>query len=171
MTLSPSRISRPSRIVLPLDHADAEAGQVVLARLVELGQDRRLAAEQGALGLDAAVADPLDDLAGQLRVVAAHGHVVEEQQRLGPGAEAVVDRHGDQVDADRRVPAGGEGELELRADAVGRGDEHRVAVGAREQADVGRRAGTGRRTRRSTRSRAGVYVRLSSGGSWAIVSS
>ena len=49
--------------LLALDHADAEAGQVVLARLVELGQDRRLAAEQGALGLDAAVADPLDDLA------------------------------------------------------------------------------------------------------------
>ena len=30
----------------------------------------------------------------------------------------------------------GEGELELAADAVGRRDEHRVAIGAREQADL-----------------------------------
>ncbi len=123
--------------LLALDHAEAEAGQVVLARMVEVGQDRRLAAEQGAFGLDAAVADPLHDLLGQGGVVAAHRDVVEEQERLGPGAEAVVDRHRDQVDADGRVPAGGEGELELGADAVGRGDQDRVAIGPAEQADVG----------------------------------
>src|SRR5262249_26647645 len=52
-----------------LDDAEAEPGQVVLAGLIELGQDRRLAADQGALGLDAAVADPLDDLGGQVGVV------------------------------------------------------------------------------------------------------
>ena len=69
-------------------------------------------------------------------IVAAHGDVIEEEQRLGAGTEAVVDGHGDQVDADGRVPAGGEGQLELGADAVGRGDQHRVAVGARQQADL-----------------------------------
>ena len=79
---------------------------------------------------------PLTIAAGQFRVVAAHGDVIEEQQRLGTGAQAVVDGHGDQVDADGRMPAGGEGQLELGADPVGRGDQDRVAVGARQQADL-----------------------------------
>ena len=136
MTLSPGRISFPLEDVLALDHADAEAGQVVVPRLVEVGQDRRLAAQQRALGLDAAVADALDDLAGQRGVVAAHRHVVEEEERLGPGAEAVVDRHRDQVDPHRGVPAGGEGQLQLGADAVGRGDQDRVAIAPRQEPDL-----------------------------------
>ena len=53
--------------VLPLDDPDAEPGQVVFALLVEVGQDRRLAAQQRALGLDAAVADPLDDRGWSVR--------------------------------------------------------------------------------------------------------
>ena len=72
----------------------------------------------------------------QVRIVAAHRHVIQENQRLSARAETVVDRHGDQVDAHGRVPAGGEGQLELGADAVGRGHQHRVAIGARKQADL-----------------------------------
>ena len=49
--------------VLALDDADAEAGHVVVAGLVEVGQDGRLAADQGAVGLHAAVADALDEFA------------------------------------------------------------------------------------------------------------
>ena len=79
---------------------------------------------------------PWTILPRQLRIVAAHRHVVQEDQRLGARAEAVVDRHRDQVDAHGRVPAGGEGQLELGADPVGRGDQHRVAIGARKQADL-----------------------------------
>ena len=122
--------------VLAFDHPEAEAGEVVFARVVEVGQDGRLAAEQGAFGLDAAVGDPLHHRAGEGRVVAAHGDVVEKQEGFGAGAEAVVDRHGDEVDADGAVLAGGEGELELGPDAVGGGDEDGVVVLAGEQADV-----------------------------------
>ena len=38
--------------------------------------------------LDAAVGDALDDLLQQRRVVLRHGHVVEEEQRLGPAQRA-----------------------------------------------------------------------------------
>ena len=122
--------------VVALDDADAEAGHVVIARLVEVRQDGRLAADQGAVGLHAAVADALDQIARQGRIVLRHGQVVEEQQRLAAGAEAVVDRHGDQVDADGVVLADQAGDLELAADAVGAGDEDGMAIIAGEQAAV-----------------------------------
>src|SRR5207249_1747860 len=64
-------------------------------------------------------------------------------ERLGAGDGDVIRAHGDKVDADRVVLAGGERDLELGADAVGAGDEDRVAVAeaaegkeAREAADV-----------------------------------
>ena len=69
--------------MLPRDHAHAEAGQVVIARGVEVRQDGRLAAEQGALRLEAAGGNALDKLLQQVRIVLGHGHVVEEEQRLG----------------------------------------------------------------------------------------
>ena len=52
---------------------------------------------------DAAGRDALDDLLQQRRIVVRHGHVVEEEQRLGPAAQGVVDAHRHQVDAHRVV--------------------------------------------------------------------
>ena len=118
---------------IALDHADGEAGQVVAAVLEHVGQDGGFAAQQGAIGLQAAVADAGDDLLQQRRIVVRHGHVVEEEQRLGAAAQHVVDAHGHQVDADGVVAAGQLGDLELRADAVGATDQHRVFVAAGEQ--------------------------------------
>ena len=62
------------------------------------------------------------------RIVLGHGDVVEEEERLGPAAQGVVDAHGHQVDADRIVAAQGHGHLELRAHAVGARDQHGVFV-------------------------------------------
>ena len=106
MTLSPGRMSLAVEDALALDDADAKAGQVVFSLLIYIGKDRRLAAQEGAFGLDAAVADPLDDRRGEFRVVAVHGDVIEKQQGLCACAQAVVDGHGDEVDADGRVAAG-----------------------------------------------------------------
>jgi hypothetical protein len=114
--------------VLALDHADAEAGHVVIAGLIEVRQDGRLAPHQGAFRFHAAVADPRDQGPGQGRVVPGHGEVIEEQERLAAGAETVIDRHGDQVDAHRIVLVHQAGHLELTADAVGAGNEDRVTV-------------------------------------------
>ena len=122
--------------VLALDDADAEAGHVEIARLIEIRQDRRLAADQGTVGLHAAVADALDQGMDQGRIVLGHRQIIEEQQRFAAGAEAVIDRHGDEVDADGIVLAGQGGDLELAADAVGAGDQDRMAVVPGEQAAV-----------------------------------
>ena len=88
-----------------LDHADREAGEVVLAVGVEPGQLRGLAADEGAAGGLAAVGDAGDHPLGHADVQLARGEVVEEEQRLGAAHDEVVDVHGDQVDADRVVPA------------------------------------------------------------------
>ena len=102
-TTSPGTMAEPSISLFRVDHADAEAGQVVVARGVEVGQDGRLAAQQRAVRLDAAGGDALDELLQQRGVVLGHGHVVEEEQRLGPATQRVVDAHRHQVDAHRVV--------------------------------------------------------------------
>ena len=56
----------------------------------------------------------------------AGGEVVEEEQRLGALHHQVVDRHRDEIDADRVVHAGLDRDLDLGADAVVGGDQHRV---------------------------------------------
>ena len=81
-------------------------------------------------------------------IVVRHGHVVEEEQRLGPAAEGVVDAHRHQVDADRVVHAGQLGDFELGAHAVGAGDQHGVFVLAGKERARENRAGTARRSRR-----------------------
>ena len=88
----------------------------------------RLAAHQRAVGLDAALGHALDDLCDLLRDVAAAGDVVQEDQRLGTGADDVVDAHGHAVDADGVMLVQEHGQLQLGADAVGAGDEDRVLV-------------------------------------------
>ena len=54
------------------------------------------------------------------------GDVVEEEQRPGRLHEHVVDAVVDDVGADAAVAAEPRGQLDLGADAVGRGDQHRL---------------------------------------------
>ena len=105
-----------------------EAGQVVLARRVHVRHLGGLAADQGAAGLLAAAGDAADHRDRGVHVELAGGEVVQEEQRLGALDQDVVDAHGDQVDADGVVAAQLLGQLELGADAVGAGDQHRLAV-------------------------------------------
>ena len=114
------------QLLAPLDGADAEAGEVVVARAVHAGHLRRLAADEGAAGEAAALGDAGDDGLGGAGLKLAGCEIVEEEQRLGALHDQVVDAHGDEVDADRVVPAGVDGELQLGADAVRGRDEQRV---------------------------------------------
>ena len=109
---------------------------------------RGLAAEQRAAHLEARRVDPGHEGRDALGVDDADGDVVEEEERLGAGADEVVDAHRDEVVADRREVAGRARHLELRPDAVGRGHEH----GSRHPPS---RARTGRRNRRGRRGRRG----------------
>ncbi|GIU89632.1 MAG: hypothetical protein KatS3mg010_0731 [Acidimicrobiia bacterium] len=138
--------------VRAVDHTDREADEVELAGLHHARVLRHLAAEQRAARLAAALGDPGDELVDLLRNELADRDVVEEEQRLGTLRGDVVDRHGDAVDADRRAPVREPRHERLRADAVGRRHEQRVAVGLpvdREQpaepADVAHHLGPERR--------------------------
>ena len=84
-----------------LHHADGEAGQVELVARHDAGVLGRLAADQRAAGLAAALVHARHDGGHLVGVDLAGGDVVEHEERLGAHADQVVDAHGDQVDADR----------------------------------------------------------------------
>ena len=69
---------------------------------------------------------------GDVHVELAAGEVVEEEQRFGALHQNVVHAHRHQVDADGVVPVELERELELGADAIGAGDQHRLAITLRD---------------------------------------
>ena len=87
-----------------LHHADREAGQIVFAVRIHAWHFGGLAADQRAAGQFATLGDAFDHLGRDVDVELAAGEVVEEEQRLGPLHQDVVDAHGDQV-ADRRCRA------------------------------------------------------------------
>ena len=118
---------------LSLHDADAEAGKVVVALLIHVWQDGRLAADEGTVAFHAAVGNAPYDALKQRRIVAAHGDVVEEEERLGTGAEGVIHAHRHQVDAHGVVNAGERGDLELRPYSIGAGDEQRILVAAAKE--------------------------------------
>ena len=96
------------------------------------------------------VAMPRDHVGRDVDVELPAGEVVEEEQRLGTLDQDVVDAHRDQIDADRVVPVERERQHELGADAVGPGDEHRIAEAladldqSAEAADAGQHLGAQR---------------------------
>jgi hypothetical protein len=136
-----------------LHHTHRKAGQVVLARRVQVRQLGRLAPHQRAAGLSAPLGDPGHHPLDARRLDARGADVVQEVERLGAVHEHVVDPHGDQVDADGVVAIRLEGDLELAADAVGRRDQHRLRVAGRhpdergEGADAAEDLGTVRAAR------------------------
>ncbi len=79
--------------------------------------------------------DAADHARRSVDVQPAAGEVVEEEQRLGTLHQDVIDAHADEVDADAVVAVERERQPQLRAHAVGAGDQHRlpVALGDLEQ--------------------------------------
>ena len=135
----------PERV--PVDDADDGAGDVDRAGHVDAGHLGRLAAEQrtpdGLAGLGHAGHDLGDDLGHERR----GGDVVEEEERPGALHEDVVDAVVDEVGTDAPPASVTGGELDLRAHAVGRCDEHlaRTEVVGREEAAEGADLGQHRR--------------------------
>ena len=119
---------------------DGEARQVVLVLGVKARHLGGLAADERRAGLDAALRHARDDFSYALRHIPAAGDVVEEKERLGPGADNVVHAHGHAVYAHRVVLAEEEGYFELRAHAVRAGDEdgllHAGEVGQEQAAEA-----------------------------------
>ncbi len=116
-----------------LDHTYTKTGQVVVVAVVKIRHDGGFATQQSTVGLHAAATDPVDDLLQQRRVIAAHGHVIEKEQRFGSAAQHVIDAHGHEVDTHGVVPPEALGDFQLGTHAVGTGNQNRLVVLTLEQ--------------------------------------
>src|SRR5262249_41756561 len=94
------------------------------------------AADQQTARRAADLGGALDELRDLLELDALARDVVEEEERLGPGAEDVVDAVGGEIHAAPAELAGAALEDELRARAVGRGGEQARVVGGIDAAEV-----------------------------------
>ena len=115
--------------------ADDESGQIVIARRVDVGQFGGFAADQRAADLVAGAGHAFDELLDDVGIDAAHGQVVEEEERLGAQGENVVDAVIDEVGADGGVDAGGGGDFQLGADAIGAGNQHGLSPALQVQSE------------------------------------
>ena len=109
-----------------IDHADREAGHIVLVFRIEARHFSGFAADQRAACLTAALCDTGNHLCDLLRVVLADCNIVEEEQRLCTAAGDIVYAHGNAVDANGVVLVHQERQLELGADAIRTGNEDRI---------------------------------------------
>ena len=153
----PAAMVRPSTAPSRSTTPTAEAGQVVLARLVKPGQLGGLAPQQGAARLPAAVGDARDHLLGDRRRPAC-------PRRSSPGTAAArrptPPCRSRSWRPDRCPPCRAcrlsEGQLQLGAHAVGAGHQHRILVALGQ-------ARTGRRSRPGSVNTSGRKVRLTCG--------
>ncbi len=112
--------------VLPVHDADGEACKVILLLRHKAGVFCGLAAKKRRVRLHAAFRNALYDCSDLLREVPAAGDVVQEKQRVAACTCDIVHAHGDAVDADRVVAIQEKCQLDLRADAVGAGEQDRI---------------------------------------------
>ena len=101
------------------------SGQVIVIFGHHPGMLRCLAADQRAAGLDAALADALDDLCNPLGHILSAGDIVQEEQGLRAAADDIVHAHGHAVNTDGIVLVHQQGNFQLGAHAVGAGYQHR----------------------------------------------
>ena len=102
----------------------AEACQIVVIHGHHAGMLRRLTANQGGAGLDAALSHTAYDFRNTLRHVFAAGNVIQKKQRLRAAADHVIDAHGHAVDADGIVLVQEHGDFQLGTHAVGTGNQN-----------------------------------------------
>ena len=124
--------ARPVDGLRLFDDADCESGEIVFAGNEGVRMLGRLPADQRAARHLATGGDALDHFGGDCDFEPFADVIVQEEQRFGTLDEDVVDAHRDQIDADRIVPVECERELQLGADAIGAGDEHRLPVPLRK---------------------------------------
>ena len=110
-----------------LHRADREAREIEIALGIEAGHLRRLAADQRAARFPARMRDALDHDGRRFDIQLAARVIVQKEQRLRALHDDVVHAHRNQILADAAEQAGLDRDLELGADAIGRGDQNRIA--------------------------------------------
>ena len=110
--------------LLLIHNSHAEACQIVVIHGHHAGMLRRLTADEGGTGLDAALGHTAYDFRNTLRHILAAGNVIQEKQRLCAAADYVIDAHGHTVDADGIVLVQEHGDFQLGTHAVGTGNQN-----------------------------------------------
>ena len=111
-----------------VDDADTETREVVVVAVIHARHLGGLAADQGAAGTDTAFGDAADDALGSRHVERAGRVVIEKEERFCTADDDVIDAHGDQIDADGGMALQVDRQSQLRAHAVGPGDQHRLGI-------------------------------------------
>ena len=142
-----------------VDSTDDEAADVIFAVRVKTRHLGGLSADQRAAVLAAGASHARHHLLCDIWRQPTGGEVVQEEQWHRALDEDVVDAVVDQVGADGVVLPRHERDLQLRADAIGAGHEHRLAMllriereEAAKRANVGQHTGRVRRAGQSTES-------------------
>src|SRR3546814_16316077 len=124
-----ARMHRVARELVPTLHrADAEAGEVVVAFGIHARHLRRLATDEGAAGLAAALGDAGDHGFRDAALQSAGREIVEEDERLGALPDAVVDAPGDARVAAAPMAPAADAAPELPAEAALGRDQHRTHI-------------------------------------------
>src|SRR5690606_31623436 len=109
-----------------LSRANRETGKIVIAVAVHARHFSGFTADQRRTGLTASFGNARNDVHALVRRKLAGRKIIEEEKWLGTLNNEIVDAHGNQIDAHRVVLVGVDGDLQLGADAVIGGNEHRV---------------------------------------------
>src|SRR3954447_23385630 len=117
-----------SEHLVAVDCANAKAGEVIIARRIHPRHLSRFAPDQRTTGLSATLSDRGHNRGRDVIVELPGRVIIQEKQRLGALHDEVVGAHRDKVDADRIMTPGVDRELELRPNAVIRGDQQRIGV-------------------------------------------
>lgn len=127
-----------------LHGADSESRQVIVPLAIHSRHFCRFAADQSASGAPAAFRNAGDDRLGYGNIQLAGGEIIKKKQRLRPLNHKIVDAHGNQINSDAVMTAHRGGQLELRSDAVGRGDKDGISVaGSPDVEETGKAAKLG----------------------------
>ncbi len=102
MTTSPGTMALWSTIFF-LSNAHGEPSQIIFVYGIKAGHFCSLAANESRTCLDAALCHAGHQFGNPLRHVFTTGNVIQEEQRLGPAADHIIDTHGHAVDAHRVV--------------------------------------------------------------------
>ena len=129
MQASPSRTESGRRIASRATMPTMNPAMSYAPGCVHARHLRRLAAEQRAAVRGARVGHRADDAREHRGIDPRGREVVEEEERLRAHRKRVVHAVVDEVGADDLVPVEKARDLQLRADAVGRRDQHAVRAG------------------------------------------
>src|SRR3954468_233446 len=127
-----NRVPRSDRFAINyfrlLHGSDRESRKIVFSGWVHARHFGGLAAYESTACPLATGGDTLDDLRGSCNVKFPAGEVIQKEQRFGTLHQNIVHTHRDQVDADRVMAVQLECQFQLRADAVGTGNQYWLPV-------------------------------------------